>query len=225
MNAAMYRLRITRPIQERYIIYNELAALYTPALVQAFKRQIAVNTGAARLLAESACSPHFVRFAKRPEAADLHKLHATRLLDDVWNEGRESFEGELQGSLQFFSTLLLVFGTDFDRDTMARLVRRLKEWKRDYGYDPDVHMYAQRCLDILHPVGAEGADMHARQLPGMRKMLSKGVDSCHFPECDATVSNDGPLKACSKCKVKYCSIEHQRNDWKEHKPFCITPVF
>jgi hypothetical protein len=32
-------------------------------------------------------------------------------------------------------------------------------------------------------------------------------------------------QVCSKCKlVKYCSAEHQRKDWEEHRRLCVKPV-
>ena len=32
------------------------------------------------------------------------------------------------------------------------------------------------------------------------------------------------LKVCSRCKaVFYCCVEHQKDDWKQHKPNCVEP--
>jgi len=32
-------------------------------------------------------------------------------------------------------------------------------------------------------------------------------------------------QVCSKCKlVKYCSAEHQRKDWEEHRRLCAKPA-
>ncbi|KAG6840875.1 hypothetical protein C0991_003468 [Blastosporella zonata] len=34
-----------------------------------------------------------------------------------------------------------------------------------------------------------------------------------------------PGQTCSKCKlVKYCSTEHQRKDWEEHRRVCVKPI-
>lgn len=85
-------------------------------------------------------------------------------------------------------------------------MQKLSEWRRNNGRHPDVRKYAERCLEMLHPVGIEGADMHDRQLPAMRKMLARGLDSCYFPGCDMTSSREGPLKACSICKIKYVRV-------------------
>jgi len=41
------------------------------------------------------------------------------------------------------------------------------------------------------------------------------------------VSNDGRItgQTCSKCKlVKYCSADHQRKDWEEHRRVCVKPL-
>lgn len=56
---------------------------------------------------------------------------------------------------------------------------------------------------------------------------------CNWAECGVCFSVDGvaiedeaknavPRKRCSRCKlVSYCSAEHQRFDWAEHKRVCI----
>ena len=185
-------------------------------------------------------SPHFLRFAKNPAGADLHKFFAKRLLEDVWHPGWRGFAFELQDSLQFFSTFLVVWGTDFDAETKKQLVRRITQWRDEYGNDANVSQFSSRCLDILHPVGVDGREMVEVQLPYIRRMLSRGIDRCQMQGCNVS-SGDGTLMACSRCKIKYvsdtfvvkhglmnafkCSVDHQRKDWREHKPYCLAPVF
>ena len=42
------------------------------------------------------------------------------------------------------------------------------------------------------------------------------------PECKVCHSKDAQLLKCSGCKsVWYCSVEHQRLDWKIHKQICV----
>lgn len=189
--------------------------------------------------------PHFVRYAQRPEAANLHKIHAKRLLANVWNEARIPFEFVLQNSLQLFSSLLVVWGTDLDRDVRARLVRQLRGWKNEYPDDPNVQMYVVRCLHLIRPMGVAGTEIQTLNLPYLRVVFAKGVASCNFPGCAELAANT-TLRACSRCKVYYvsipggvcdlalpfayevwtqCSANHQQQDWKKHKPFCITPTF
>ena len=53
-------------------------------------------------------------------------------------------------------------------------------------------------------------------------------------ECSSSTSGKGSMdtarpavrgQVCSKCKlVKYCSAEHQRKDWEEHRRLCIKPA-
>src|SRR6185437_14966840 len=38
-------------------------------------------------------------------------------------------------------------------------------------------------------------------------------------QCGATPAK---LKSCGKCGAKYCSIEHQTEDWPYHRPFCMN---
>jgi len=39
--------------------------------------------------------------------------------------------------------------------------------------------------------------------------------------CGSAGSETAPLKKCGKCRaVSYCTVEHQREDWQNHKPNC-----
>ena len=43
---------------------------------------------------------------------------------------------------------------------------------------------------------------------------------CALPGCVLTQG----LKVCSRCKsVKYCSVQHQKDDWPSHKTVCRPP--
>jgi hypothetical protein len=45
---------------------------------------------------------------------------------------------------------------------------------------------------------------------------------CTFSGCDVVETTAKKLSKCSACKlVAYCSKEHQRADWANHKPFCL----
>lgn len=97
--------------------------------------------------------------------------------------------------------------------------------------------------------GLETASVLQIKTKGKRKRV-KPKDMCNWIDChvsfgevsmgsnrgsdgsEASVesSSDDIIKSagqfCSKCKlVKYCSPEHQRNDWEEHKRVCVkAPV-
>lgn len=44
---------------------------------------------------------------------------------------------------------------------------------------------------------------------------------CALPECDIYSGCSERLPLCSSCKnVCYCSLEHQKEDWKRHRKFC-----
>ncbi|KAK2465403.1 hypothetical protein APHAL10511_002757 [Amanita phalloides] len=62
---------------------------------------------------------------------------------------------------------------------------------------------------------------------------------CNWINCDVMFSDDAPASVegstnnekrivgqlCSKCRlVKYCSPEHQREDWEEHRRVCVKPL-
>ncbi|KAI5480479.1 hypothetical protein MNV49_000632 [Pseudohyphozyma bogoriensis] len=48
--------------------------------------------------------------------------------------------------------------------------------------------------------------------------------TCNLSRC--VVNNEDTLKVCSKCKgVRYCSEEHQKQDWPTHKKSCRKPLW
>jgi hypothetical protein len=62
---------------------------------------------------------------------------------------------------------------------------------------------------------------------------------CNWINCDVVFSDDSSTTSeeatnsgkrtvgqlCSKCRlVKYCSPEHQREDWEEHRRVCVKPL-
>lgn len=162
-----------------------------------------------------------------------------------WCFKRAPTARSVTANLRASQSLLVVWGTDFDRDVRARLVRQLRGWKNEYPDDPNVQMYVVRCLHLIRPMGAAGTEIQTLNLPYLRVVFAKGVASCNFPGCAELAANT-TLRACSRCKVYYvsipgggcnlalpfayevwtqCSANHQQQDWKKHKPFCITPAF
>lgn len=60
--------------------------------------------------------------------------------------------------------------------------------------------------------GGEGSSESASSVSGK----SAGTDNAQLPVRG---------QVCSKCKlVKYCSAEHQRKDWEEHRRLCARPA-
>ena len=46
---------------------------------------------------------------------------------------------------------------------------------------------------------------------------------CSFGSCSVMSTADKPLLVCGRCRnARYCTREHQRADWKEHKRLCTT---
>ena len=61
-------------------------------------------------------------------------------------------------------------------------------------------------------------DFEARQRADIEKI---GLRECAWPSCDKVERTVREFKQCSGCRsVWYCSPEHHRLDWGEHKKAC-----
>lgn len=93
--------------------------------------------------------------------------------------------------------------------------------------------------------GAEGASVLAIKRGGKKGKRVKTREMCNWIDCDIVFNDEGAQSTensegsqssidsgymtsagpagmtCSKCKlVKYCSADHQRRDWSEHRRMC-----
>ena len=90
------------------------------------------------------------------------------------------------------------------------------------GASQDMDKQASRTEALMMATGFE--------VPGYNSALSlqtsphKQVKMCGWGECHKTVTDTGlPLMRCSNCKSGYyCSLEHQKLDWKHHKKLCLA---
>jgi hypothetical protein len=96
--------------------------------------------------------------------------------------------------------------------------------------------------------GVEGAAVLSIKRGGKWGRRVKGREMCNWIDCDTCFSDEPPQppdgssegshgsaeshpelpkvhgQTCSKCKlVKYCSLEHQKKDWEEHRRVCAKP--
>jgi hypothetical protein len=86
--------------------------------------------------------------------------------------------------------------------------RRVRTREMCNWVDCDVAFLEEGTL----PNGGEGSSESASSVSGK----SAGTDTAR-----PTVRG----QVCSKCKlVKYCSAEHQRKDWEEHRRLCAKPA-
>ena len=55
------------------------------------------------------------------------------------------------------------------------------------------------------------------------RQLEKGrLMNCSLPSCSEIEKSTGQHKLCSRCRtVRYCCVDHQRQDWKAHKLQCV----
>ncbi|KAJ7596519.1 hypothetical protein C8J56DRAFT_773001 [Mycena floridula] len=74
------------------------------------------------------------------------------------------------------------------------------------------------CLLLLQ--GKDGGSISRAKM--QKQKWESDILQCY---CGSREGLDGNiLLRCSRCKVvSYCSPEHQKADWKNHKPRCIKP--
>jgi len=90
--------------------------------------------------------------------------------------------------------------------------------------------------------------LKVKETKGGRRVKVRQRQMCNWIDCDVSFSEEGgggsgasssegseisvdsvgegrvAGQTCSKCKlVKYCSPEHQRRDWEEHRRVCVKP--
>ncbi|KAF5380692.1 hypothetical protein D9757_007038 [Collybiopsis confluens] len=115
-----------------------------------------------------------------------------------------------------------------------------------HSYVPDEELYYDYPIGCPNPCctdncemlrfprrGLETANVLEIKRGGKFGRRVKQRSMCNWIECDVCFSEDPPKKSgggsndtilgqlCSQCRlVKYCSPEHQRKDWAEHKKVC-----
>ncbi|KAL1691870.1 UbiA prenyltransferase family-domain-containing protein [Schizophyllum commune] len=212
--------------------YCEYSAKYLPQTIEKWKANDNVMSAATNLLNEISSMPYFMRLAVQPENQDFLPLQFGRTLSAADAMDRMSAR-DVALILQFLSTLLVVQGPgpeDVVKGNVAfvkppetipqadreALIPRLRVWKRKF---PGVlgGETAERCLTVL-----TGKGEMALMIPMVRGAVLKGVQSCAAQGCSKESSDSGPLLRCAKCRsTVYCSQQHQRAHWSQHKQRCF----
>ncbi|KAL7411663.1 hypothetical protein BDY24DRAFT_395645 [Mrakia frigida] len=90
-------------------------------------------------------------------------------------------------------------------------------------------MNAQRAVHLLS-FACSSDGFKNPLLPSLLRLVRTLVPwaDCEGLNLNATAcvkSSEGML-TCSRCQaVKYCSVGHQKADWKKHKPLCLAPAW
>ncbi|EAU91896.1 hypothetical protein CC1G_04663 [Coprinopsis cinerea okayama7 len=206
-----------RPVQ--FAIHHELAAKYTPALVEKFKADTSVLGAPARLLNVISYTPYFVRFTKTPAGKDITSIFASRIAQLSDNNTFPLSQDEIAEIGQFFATLVVLQGQNgISEDDKKALLTRFKSWLRD-SFAGDT---SERCLAVLN-ASREMQPM----FDSIKHNLEGPLNKCGGPQCQKTTRTDGAsLLKCSKCKTSvYCDTDHQREAWPEHKRLCFPATF
>lgn len=121
-----------------------------------------------------------------------------------------TFEADLGLLLQFLSTLLLR-SESIDDSVIPRiqeLLPILRGWQRKYR-DKYIGKVSERLGDQI-----EKPD------PATASLVKAGQNDylvCGYILC----GNKKDMNACASCRIqRYCNVDHQKADWKNHKKIC-----
>ncbi|VDB84891.1 unnamed protein product [Peniophora sp. CBMAI 1063] len=115
--------------------------------------------------------------------------------------------------------LLLGQGCDeVDLKLKRAIIRLLERWVKEYKGHPAAENCAS-CLWVMTGSREPQPDL----ITDVKEVLafranSRGCWQCHVVR--------KPLLKCARCKYAlYCCQEHQKKDWKLHKPWCFSSNF
>lgn len=218
-----------QPFDKQSIMMAQIASQYLPAL-------LAFQSGPNPALNDPAHSQHFLNDAlvllnwlsSNPDVAKAAANHPTLLHDkiemllsptleadmkrcDSTRRGGATFDADLGSILQFVSALLL----RKDSKTLAAVHPRIQDlvpilegWTAKYQ-GKFIAKPSERLISQIQDPDSADYDI-MRQIPD--SSLRCGYFGCE---------NNKDMKACGQCKVqRYCTVEHQKKDWKLHKKIC-----
>ncbi|KAG6813761.1 hypothetical protein H0H92_007713 [Tricholoma furcatifolium] len=113
-------------------IHHELAAKYTPALVEKFRATNEVLNSTVTLLNIISHTPYFIRFLRTPQGYGLAALQAKRMAESA--SSIDSMPVDDIGEIgQFLSTLLVLQGrAGISDETKTILMSKMRVWQRDF---------------------------------------------------------------------------------------------
>ncbi|KAJ7058215.1 hypothetical protein C8F01DRAFT_1150010 [Mycena amicta] len=208
-----------KPLQMR--VYSEVAAKYLPELVNLWRERPQATNSVTELINEISSIVYFARFMRTPAGAGLVGLQAKRVAADFDIVSALSID-EIATVGQFLSTLLVLQGDDeVEEEDKRILLQRLPEWFEKYQGRLASEV-ADRCMGIFRK-----DPLMVIMAEGVKRMITVPLEHCGKPGCKQTMRKDGTgLLQCSRCKCAvYCSIEHQKAEWAQHKPFCFSSMF
>ncbi|KAH8918344.1 hypothetical protein BT69DRAFT_587676 [Atractiella rhizophila] len=100
-------------------------------------------------------------------------------------------------------------------DKNKKLLEYVRKW-RTTCHKP----FSVKILNRLEGILEEDQETTS-ECKMVRKMWYDG-SHCAYSRC----KNVEDLKQCSRCRIsRYCSIDHQKADWKDHKPTCFPVTY
>lgn len=154
------------------------------------------------------------RVAKHPQLAHdiIERLLNPTIEADMkactWSSGT-TWDAGLGSMLQFVSTILLWHDSQEPvHPRIKELVPKFKAWNRTYR-EKFISKVSDRLADQI--ASPEALDL------GMVKASQKEHLVCGYILC----GNKKDMNACGQCRIqRYCSTDHQKKDWKNHKKIC-----
>ncbi|EIN14158.1 hypothetical protein PUNSTDRAFT_48990 [Punctularia strigosozonata HHB-11173 SS5] len=224
------RLRLEHE-QQQEVIFTRFTALYLVDLLRKWEETSDPGSCYFIMLLQLQHNPYyhsFLSLSRPPRGYTsrwIIRAHADKMISPQgeWNDPKY-FDDQIYNTCQFLATMLLWEDSEdaLSTETVDVLKRRILHWQSFRpGVEQEEHP-VPRALGLLN----RDAQWVARARR-VKQDMTKTRLGCNKRGCAVPfIPEQDTLKQCSKCKVaRYCTAEHQRADWKEHKNFCHAAIW
>ncbi|KAJ7031908.1 hypothetical protein C8F04DRAFT_1109416 [Mycena alexandri] len=237
--------RKTREDGSDEIVTASFSARFLPALVEAYKSVPDVITPYATMLRMLLDSGYFAKLMRGALGRDLYRIHGERIAGLDFAVDVKNVEG-MESSLAML-VFLMVYSDHYHRNveplgeaTKNKLIAVLAAIQDIYkgelmkihvppGNMPDLR--ARRKIEAVFTDARDG-ELFLREQLTSDKMLGAVGQMMPWVTCGGYGTGcwrKGKQKGrlgCGRCETQtYCSKEHQKADWPQHKHSCFETVY
>ncbi|TFK57146.1 hypothetical protein OE88DRAFT_1650749 [Heliocybe sulcata] len=218
----LVRLRM-EPLPQQEIIFSRLTAFYLLKLLEKWRTLDDPNSIYFLMLPHLSDNIYFQTFfaSGHRAARNLTLDFAKQLVKAQWST-RESYD-MIFDACQHLSTMLIYEDSEtvLPPSLTRTLIDKISAWERVFPSGPDLAPLP-RAIGLL-----KRQVSWVRQGREVRKSMERKLRGCNLRGCEVPYDPAADnLSQCSACKsARYCSTQHQRQDWKTHKQLCHRPAW